>query len=194
MPGAKGSGGKKKVPAKLKFDGRTKIFERHPKESGPAWEAFKLYRDGGDTRTLAKVAETLGKSSTLIEGWSRDNDWRNRVVAWDNEKDRRKRNVELKQIEAMRKRQLQLAASLQGYGGLELEKLINTARQNPNATVTADQVLRLISEGIKLERLNMGEPESITETRAGERSEGLENLSDEELLLLRNLKVKMDGG
>lgn len=141
-------------------------YERQPKESDPAWQAFKVYRDFSlETRTLFNVAKALGKSETLIGGWSVTWRWRERVNAWDREKNAAARNVELDEIAEMRKRHLKIASTMQGLGALELGKILKRARDGKDVTLTAEQMLKLVDTGIKLERLNRDQPGEINEVR-----------------------------
>jgi hypothetical protein len=57
------------------------MFEQQPKESAKAFAAFRAYLELGAERSLAVVAEKLGKSKTMIERWSRKFDWSARVQA-----------------------------------------------------------------------------------------------------------------
>ena len=59
------------------------IWTRRDGETTPAYAAFKLYLTMGADRSCAKVAKDLGKSTTLIEGWSVTNEWANRILAYD---------------------------------------------------------------------------------------------------------------
>lgn len=59
------------------------IWTRRDGETPPAYEAFKTYLTMGAERSCAKVANALGKSTTLIEGWSVTNDWQRRTVEYD---------------------------------------------------------------------------------------------------------------
>ncbi len=56
-------------------------------ETRKAFEAFKLYRDQGPGRSLAKTAELVYGSPTgsirQIEKWSSRFDWVDRAAAWD---------------------------------------------------------------------------------------------------------------
>ena len=160
-----GRGRKRTNPVKLVFDTERAIFERQPEESDPQWDSFITYRDMKE-RSLEKVSKKLGKSRHLMERWSSANDWRTRVEAWDMEVDRRRRRTELDAVEEMRRRQLQLATSVQGLGAMELQKIIVASQQSPNMPIlSADQILRLVTEGIKLERINRDQPGEISETR-----------------------------
>lgn len=57
------------------------MFERQERESSKAFAAFKTYLELGAERSLAVVADKLGKSKTMIERWSRRFDWPARVQA-----------------------------------------------------------------------------------------------------------------
>lgn len=56
------------------------IWTRRDKESNPAYEAFRSYMT---LRSSTKVAEELGKSTTLITRWCAEHDWVERVAAYD---------------------------------------------------------------------------------------------------------------
>lgn len=58
------------------------VFERQPRESAKAFAAFSLYLAmGPERRSLAAVAEKLGKSKVMMEKWSHKFDWSARVAA-----------------------------------------------------------------------------------------------------------------
>lgn len=71
------------------------LWERQPRESPEAWEAFLLYRDW-DTlltdeerkqygkRSVRAVARKLSKSDTLIKRWSSNWEWGKRCEAYSN--------------------------------------------------------------------------------------------------------------
>ena len=59
------------------------VWTRREAETDPAYQAFKMYLDLGSVRTCDKVARSLGKSLTLITGWSAKHDWGARVRAYD---------------------------------------------------------------------------------------------------------------
>lgn len=60
-----------------------KIWTRRDGESPVAHAAFKEYLRQGDDRSLVRVGEALGKSTTLMERWSSAHDWPARSVAYD---------------------------------------------------------------------------------------------------------------
>jgi hypothetical protein len=59
------------------------IWKRLPSDTDKSFEAFCIYRDMGATRSLKMVAEKLSKSDTIINRWSREHNWVNRVAAYD---------------------------------------------------------------------------------------------------------------
>lgn len=61
----------------------TRPWDRQPGETSKAYDAFVAYRDMGGDRSYAKVARQLGKSTTLLDRWGRQNDWPSRTAAWD---------------------------------------------------------------------------------------------------------------
>jgi hypothetical protein len=62
-------------------------WERLETDTDKSFEAFCIYRDMGASRSLSKVGQKLGKSGALIERWSTQHDWQNRVVAFDTFRD-----------------------------------------------------------------------------------------------------------
>jgi len=56
-------------------------FEQQERESNKAFAAFRTYMELGAERSLAVVADKVGKSKTMIERWSRRFDWPARVQA-----------------------------------------------------------------------------------------------------------------
>jgi len=96
--------------------------------------------------------------------WATRWGWRVRVEAWDVERDRVARDVDLKAIHDMRKRHVKISSMMQGLGVQELKKILEKSREDArHNSLTADQCSRLIELGMKIERLNRGEPESIVQ-------------------------------
>lgn len=63
-----------------------RAFERQDGESTKAFDAFKVYRDLGHERTLAKTAEIYygaSKNLSQIGVWSRRFSWVERAQSWD---------------------------------------------------------------------------------------------------------------
>lgn len=62
----------------------TEPWERQPRESDEAWQAFTRFRDMPLPRRVVSVARELGKSKTLIERWCQRWQWQERVRCYDN--------------------------------------------------------------------------------------------------------------
>jgi hypothetical protein len=58
-------------------------WDRQTGEGTERWAAFLTYRDLGPGRSLVRAAEEVGKTPSLIERWSADDQWVDRVQAWD---------------------------------------------------------------------------------------------------------------
>jgi hypothetical protein len=54
---------------------------RLPYESAKAYNAFRIYAEMGDKRSLRAVGQKLGKSTTIIERWSSEWKWGERIAA-----------------------------------------------------------------------------------------------------------------
>jgi len=64
------------------------IWYRLDRESGVAYEAFRMYRDMGQNRGLTQVAQALTKSRALMARWSKRYGWVARAKAYDAHIDR----------------------------------------------------------------------------------------------------------
>ena len=137
-----------------------KPWERLPKETTESFEAFKVYRDMGAERSLAKVGEKLGKSTALMERWSARHDWGNRVKAWDDEIEGQASENLLNDIAKMRARQRKQALKMQ-LKGLELMKDI----QPGDAKLS--EIVSLLKLGMEQERICMGDVGEVIEERNG---------------------------
>ena len=130
-----------------------------------------------------------------FDRWSTDWHWVERSHAFDAWRDKEAQKADIAEIQAMRKRHINMAMSLQGTAATALQKILR-AEQQPqrdaagNVIMGADgkpvlgpltlkpsEVRDLAELGMKIERLNRGEPETISETHhtlsADERREGL---------------------
>jgi hypothetical protein len=163
---------KKKIPFSL--DPNRKAFERQPGESDKAWQAFVLYRDMGFQRSAKVVAgqykeatrskATLDSTYATLMKWSAEYLWVSRCFEWDNYLDAKRRRAKVFEIEEMKRRHLKLATSLQGLGAIELQKWltkVQTSKDSDTVELTTGDIRALIDLGIRIERLNRDEPESV---------------------------------
>lgn len=186
-------------------------WERQPGETDSAWAAFVVYRDDGPgERSLAKLGRKFGKNKENFERWSSTWDWVARVRAYDVFLDRKKREKDLAEVEAMRVRHIDFAMTLQGAAALALNKIVAAERAKDEkgqplpVILSPHEVKELAELGLKVERLNRGEPESIVEDRIVPDAEpstpralyDYSSLTRDELRSLRTLveKARQEGG
>lgn len=124
-----------------------KPWERQKGESEKAYEAFLVYRDMGPERSTRAVAQKLGKSVSLIQRWSRDKDWQERVRAYENDLDRAARKKALADRKAMTDRHISIAMQLQKKA---LEALAGLSAED----MTPKDIKEYIKMATDLERLN----------------------------------------
>ena len=164
-----------------------KSWERQENESNPAFEAFVLYRDTRP-RSLRKVADTLDKSKSLIEGWSSAHAWVTRCEKWDNELDAVSQQTQIDEVKEMKRRQISMAIHMQELAHKAF-KLLEASLESKNgkSAISADNSVRMADIGAKLERLNRDEPSNIGRIQE---EVDFSNLDIEELVTLRALLEK----
>lgn len=144
-------------------------WERQDGETAKQFEAFVVYRDLGDERSLVKVAEMLSKSAQLMSRWSSANKWVERVAAWDDEQDRILRLEQIKDIKRMRKRHADMAVSMITAAAKGLKKIMEKPEEmKPN------DIARLVEVASKLERISRGDVGDVVEERQGEAIEAVQ--------------------
>lgn len=120
-------------------------WERQKGESAQAFEAFSLYLDLGTERSIRAVSQKLGKSKTLIDRWSRTNNWVERCRAWDNHLRREAKRAAVAEIRRMNQRHITMAQALQGA--------VAKALKDRGAAIITDKNLAAIAKlGTDLER------------------------------------------
>lgn len=124
---------------------RPKLWEQQPGESSRAFEAFCAYRDLGEQRSLAKAADKLQKSRSMVEDWSRINGWTTRVAAYNTHQDRQHRKARRAEIMKMAERHAQIAALFQAKVIQGIQKL------DANALQPAD-LIRFFEVSARVER------------------------------------------
>lgn len=137
---------------------------RLPGESEVAFAAFVVYRDLGEKRSQARVAETLGKSLALVSRWSRRWKWADRVELFDREQDR----LFLLELRGERKkaarRHARQFADIQGAAAKVLQEICGEEFENLNAeSMSVETILRIFDVASKGERLSLGEPTEIVD-------------------------------
>lgn len=148
-------------------------WERFQGESDPAWQAFVLYRDMGADRSLAKVAQQLGKSKQLMDRWSRKHWWRYRVEEWERHQEQQRQLANNAAIEQMAQRHASQAALALNALTIPQRALLERLKSDPNLIETMshaklDELLNLavrtssaLPALMNAERLARGEPTTI---------------------------------
>jgi hypothetical protein len=134
-------------------------WEQRPGESSRAFGAFCAYRDLGPHRSLRAAAEKYYNRRTAAvvrqcNTWSSAFRWVERASAWDRHLDAEARRAQEKARREMAERHAQEARALQSKAVERLRAL------RPEELGPAD-LLRYFVEAAKLERLAMGEPDSV---------------------------------
>lgn len=121
------------LPYQLLDPNSQETWLRLRNETGPAFQAFAIYRDmKPEERSLAKVRVVLGKSRTLVERWSTIWNWVERVEAWDRYQDKiiqqELAKANAKAIVDMKKRHIQASIVMQqkvaaGLSNLDVKKM-----------------------------------------------------------------------
>lgn len=124
-----------------------KPWERQKGESEKAYEAFVTYRDMGSERSLRAVSRALGKSKTIIDRWSREKGWVERVRAYDNDLEKEARAKAIKDRKAMTERHIGIAMQVQKKA---LEALANLSVED----MSPKDIKEYIKMATELERLN----------------------------------------
>lgn len=135
------------------------VWTRRAEESDPAYGAFKMYLDMGSVRTCDKVARSLGKSLTLITGWSARHDWRARVQAFDTHVLAAETDGMVHALAESRDKNLALMDKLRGLLDMRLDDFI-AKRDDP--TIRWTQAVTAMAK-IEANSLLMGKEEKTFE-------------------------------
>lgn len=125
-------------------------WEQQKGESTPAFEAFRIYRDLGEERSLVKVAQKCNKSNSLIARWSGKNRWVDRVTAYDNYLDKMLLREEAKARKKMARDHAAIAVKFLNTLAERLETM------DPEELAPNDMA-RWLDIAVKVERLSRGE-------------------------------------
>lgn len=145
-------------------------WDRLPRESSKAFEAFVFYRSTpAATRSIRACVEryypagiNVKSRCRLWERWSSKYRWQERVRAWESEQDRASRAAELVALAQMREKHIRESTTLQGAGLAALQKYAEEFQTTGGKRrMTIRQAVLCILEGAKLERLTRGEPGEI---------------------------------
>ena len=142
-------------------DENIKPWDRQPGEGRRAYEAFCIFRDLGDSRSIQKVDEKSTKNRTLLFRWSARFNWQRRADAWDASITEAARQQAAAEYTAMLTRQKNIGHMLQNNAAKALQdKKFDKASYHALA--------ELIRLGVEMERsayeLAQGKDAGKTET------------------------------
>ena len=123
----------------------TKPWERQEGESVKAFEAFTVYLEMGDERSIREVAQRLAKSRTLIGRWSVTYQWVERVAAFDADVQRKAHAKAVKKRRNMVDRHISIALKTQ-------EKALMALEQMDPADIDPKNLIAMLREATKLEQ------------------------------------------
>lgn len=141
-----------------------------PKETEKAFQAFELYRDMGEKRTLQAVADKLQKSYTLIRRWKDTWNWMERVRAYDNDLQKKAHASAVSKARKMADRHITIALKLQDAAVKALERT-EVEDLDPKS------LLAFIRFATELERQNRNDVIRMTEVK-DETAAGPASLAD----------------
>lgn len=167
--------------------------ERQPKETAPAYQAFRTYLEQGPRRSTAAVARALGKSKTLIDRWSSRWRWVERVRAFDSQAGAVADRATLEAIAKRSKRQAEIAQLHGEVTAYVAGEVVRRTQDDPAwlRTLGADELLRVEAAMARAhnrvvitERLALGistDNPSAADTPRTAAEEAARRLTDEEL-------------
>lgn len=101
-----------------------------PEETEPAYSAFRIYLEMGPGRSAVEVARVLKKSKSMVDNWSCNHRWRDRVRDFDNHVAMAETDGLVNQVAEMRDANIALMDKLRGLLDLRLDDFI-MARKDP---------------------------------------------------------------
>lgn len=123
----------------------TKPWERQEGESVKAFEAFTVYLEMGEDRSLRAVSQRLGKSRALMERWSSTYQWVERVASYDADVQRKAHADAVKKKRKMVDRHISIALQMQ-------EKALEALKQMDPADIDPKNLIAMLREATKLEQ------------------------------------------
>ena len=120
-------------------------WERQPRESYPAFEAFQIFLT---ERSYPAVAARVSKNLSLIKRWAKQNEWRARADAWDSEVSRKAMEKAGADFAEMIERHLNIGRMLQAKSANALQKM--NLMNLPPKFIPA--LVNMLKAGVTIER------------------------------------------
>ncbi len=146
-------------------------------ETPKALEAFEQYWALGSERSLRALADATGIQLSQLGDWSRKFDWQYRVLQRQREEIAAARVAAKKEAAALARRRLRNAQLLQ-EAALTIFAKAKIADMEEDARDYLDTALKMMTEGMRAERLELGE---ATETISLSPPKPINAMSDDEL-------------
>lgn len=131
------------------------LWERQPYETAVAFAAFVTYRDMGPSRSHARVGRKLGKSTTLMNRWSSQWSWVQRVEAYIEWEDREYLRWHQERLRRSKRNHRTLAQQL-------LKKLHQRIENLMPEDIPANRVDQILKTLTDVELTALGEASSIS--------------------------------
>ena len=180
------------------------VWDRQRDESAKAYQAFLIFRDCGEQRTLRLASERAGKSRPMLARWSARFHWADRAFAWDvSQRQEAEAAVRTARREAL-ERQARDAEQLQRLGMARLARLVSrdpaTGEPQLDPNVSPRDAVAVYRLGLEIaDRLESAGGEK-DDNEGNVVSDQLSRMATEELQLLLSLareragKEPSDGG
>ncbi len=88
-------------------------WERIPRETKEAYNAFRCYCELGKERSLERVSAETGKSLKVVRGWASKHDWEIRLEDYKVHESQEVMNERLEELTEMLERQVKIGMKLQ---------------------------------------------------------------------------------
>lgn len=159
------------------IDPNLKPWERQKRESSQAWAAFVGYRDMKGNRSCRALAESLGKSASLLMRWSANHFWVHRCEAWDRYQDSLKRQHAIEEILKMSERHAQAAQAVQQVLALVPTAIVLKMRDDREAVINELQSRPIVD---LLSLMMRGSRMFDVAVRIERQARGVESVDDDE--------------
>jgi hypothetical protein len=169
-------------------------WERQPCDTEIGWLLFQDYLALPRPRSIRALSHKGGPLSwTQLETLAWENGWTLRAALYDGHLDRLRQETIEKEVQETAKetakRHVRQARKAVALAGLELDKLLDAAKQSPMPGIISPRdVIRFLALGIRSERLALGDATDVVENRVD-----LSKFNAEELRELRKLQEKAGG-
>lgn len=138
---------------------QTQPWERQDGETPIAFDAFRVYRDMGTSRSVRAVAHALDKSVQLIGRWSSVHGWVDRARAYDNHRD-------AEHLEATADKEDELLGRLLDSAEMLRHKAHTALAQTPIEDISPALAVRMLEAAAKILATRRGLKPDDTEHNA----------------------------